>query len=94
MPTEAMSMSQSMTAQSLMSQSISEKVEALQNQQEMENLRAEVRDLEEKLETLKVKRGEDKNKLKEFEKVKIQLQSVSLLSFVAQYNPHSCPALI
>uniref|UniRef100_A0A8V5G952 Dynactin subunit 1 n=1 Tax=Melopsittacus undulatus TaxID=13146 RepID=A0A8V5G952_MELUD len=43
---------------------------------EEENLRAQVRDLEEKLETLKVKRNEDKAKLKELEKYKIQLEQV------------------
>ena len=53
-------------------------MEALQQQQENDNLKAEVRDLEEKLETLRLKRGEDKAKLKEAEKVKIQLQQVRL----------------
>lgn len=43
---------------------------------EEENLRAQVRDLEEKLETLKLKRSEDKAKLKELEKYKIQLEQV------------------
>uniref|UniRef100_A0A803V950 Dynactin subunit 1 n=1 Tax=Ficedula albicollis TaxID=59894 RepID=A0A803V950_FICAL len=43
---------------------------------EEENLRAQVRDLEEKLETLKIKRNEDKAKLKELEKYKIQLEQV------------------
>ncbi|XP_060103211.1 dynactin subunit 1 [Heteronotia binoei] len=43
---------------------------------EEENLRAQVRDLEEKLETLKMKRNEDKAKLKELEKYKIQLEQV------------------
>lgn len=36
----------------------------------------QVRDLEEKLETLKLKRNEDKAKLKELEKYKIQLEQV------------------
>lgn len=44
--------------------------------QEEENLRSQVRDLEEKLETLKIKRNEDKAKLKELEKYKIQLEQV------------------
>lgn len=44
--------------------------------QEEENLRGQVRDLEEKLETLKIKRNEDKAKLKELEKYKIQLEQV------------------
>lgn len=39
-------------------------------------LRVQVKDLEEKLETLKVKRGEDKAKLKELEKHKIQLEQL------------------
>uniref|UniRef100_A0A8D2IVX0 Dynactin subunit 1 n=1 Tax=Varanus komodoensis TaxID=61221 RepID=A0A8D2IVX0_VARKO len=43
---------------------------------EEENLRGQVRDLEEKLETLKMKRNEDKAKLKELEKYKIQLEQV------------------
>ena len=53
----------------------------LAHQQEMEGLKAEIKDLEEKLETLKVKRAEDKVKLKEFEKVKIQLQQVSFFYY-------------
>ncbi|XP_045049832.2 dynactin subunit 1 isoform X3 [Desmodus rotundus] len=43
---------------------------------EEEGLRAQVRDLEEKLETLRLKRAEDKAKLKELEKHKIQLEQV------------------
>nr|XP_048272540.1 dynactin subunit 1 isoform X2 [Myodes glareolus] len=43
---------------------------------EEEGLRAQVRDLEEKLETLRLKRSEDKAKLKELEKHKIQLEQV------------------
>ncbi|XP_063165754.1 dynactin subunit 1 isoform X2 [Candoia aspera] len=43
---------------------------------EEEALRGQVRDLEEKLETLKMKRNEDKAKLKELEKYKIQLEQV------------------
>lgn len=39
-------------------------------------MRAQVRDLEEKLETLRLKRAEDKAKLKELEKHKIQLEQV------------------
>lgn len=44
--------------------------------QEEEALRAQVKDLEEKLETLKMKRMEDKAKLKELEKHKIQLEQL------------------
>ncbi|XP_040887102.1 dynactin subunit 1-like isoform X4 [Toxotes jaculatrix] len=43
---------------------------------EEESLRAQVKDLEEKLETLKMKRTEDKAKLKELEKYKIQLEQL------------------
>ncbi|XP_039524838.1 dynactin subunit 1a isoform X3 [Pimephales promelas] len=43
---------------------------------EEESLRAQVRDLEEKLETLRMKRSEDKAKLKEMEKYKIQLEQL------------------
>uniref|UniRef100_A0A3P9KHH4 Dynactin subunit 1 n=1 Tax=Oryzias latipes TaxID=8090 RepID=A0A3P9KHH4_ORYLA len=43
---------------------------------EEETLRAQVKDLEEKLETLKMKRTEDKAKLKELEKHKIQLEQL------------------
>lgn len=44
--------------------------------QEEEALRAQVKDLEEKLETLRIKRTEDKAKLKELEKHKIQLEQL------------------
>ncbi|XP_038584897.1 dynactin subunit 1 isoform X9 [Micropterus salmoides] len=43
---------------------------------EEEALRAQVKDLEEKLETLKMKRTDDKAKLKELEKHKIQLEQL------------------
>ncbi|KAF5893236.1 dynactin subunit 1 isoform X3 [Clarias magur] len=43
---------------------------------EEEALRAQVKDLEEKLETLRMKRAEDKVKLKELEKHKIQLEQL------------------
>ena len=57
-------------------QTPADRIAQLERQQETDNLKAEVRDLQEKLETLKVKRAEDKTKLKEFEKAKIQLQQV------------------
>ena len=44
----------------------------------VDNMKLEIRDLEEKLETIKVKRSEDKNKLKEADKLKIQLQQVCI----------------
>ncbi|MEQ2262395.1 Dynactin subunit 1 [Xenotaenia resolanae] len=51
-------------------------VEPAISKQEEESLRAQVKDLEEKLETLKIKRTEDKAKLKELEKHKIQLEQL------------------
>ncbi|KAM4564541.1 dynactin subunit 1-like isoform 3-T3 [Fundulus diaphanus] len=52
------------------------KAEPAVSKQEEESLRAQVKDLEEKLETLKMKRAEDKAKLKELEKHKIQLEQL------------------
>ncbi|XP_037615356.1 dynactin subunit 1-like isoform X4 [Sebastes umbrosus] len=52
------------------------KVEPAVSKQEEESMRAQVKDLEEKLETLKMKRTEDKAKLKELEKYKIQLEQL------------------
>ncbi|KAM3590318.1 uncharacterized protein V6R79_007531 [Siganus canaliculatus] len=52
------------------------KVEPAISKQEEESLRAQVKDLDEKLETLKMKRTEDKAKLKELEKHKIQLEQL------------------
>ncbi|XP_032399830.1 dynactin subunit 1 isoform X6 [Etheostoma spectabile] len=52
------------------------KVEPVISKQEEESMRAQVKDLEEKLETLKMKRTEDKAKLKELEKYKIQLEQL------------------
>lgn len=43
---------------------------------ELEYLRVEVREVTEKLETLRAKRQEDKQKLIDYEKCKIQLQQV------------------
>lgn len=44
---------------------------------QVEYLRSEVKDYSEKLETLRLKRQEDKQKLIDYEKCKIQLQQVS-----------------
>ena len=49
---------------------------------EVDALKNKVKDLEEKLETIMLKRAEDRNKLKEYEKCKIQLQQ--LLEFRKQ----------
>ncbi|KAG1678659.1 Dynactin subunit 1 [Nymphon striatum] len=53
-----------------------DKILLLKKDQENENLSIEVKDLSEKLETLRLKRSDDKIKLKEFEKTKIQLQQL------------------
>lgn len=53
-----------------------DKMTIIQRNQEITNLKAEVKDLQEKLDTLKIKRNQDKEKLKEGEKVKIQLQQL------------------
>ena len=45
----------------------------------MDDLRLQVTDLQEKLDTIKVKRAEDKGKLKDAEKMKIQLQQVGMI---------------
>ncbi|XP_024916104.1 dynactin subunit 1 [Cynoglossus semilaevis] len=52
------------------------KEEVTMETQEEEALQAQVKDLEEKLETLRMKRMEDKVKLKELEKHKIQLEQL------------------
>ena len=50
---------------------------------EIANLRSQNKDLNEKLETLKIKRSEDREKLREYEKNKIQIQQVNrLFSFI------------
>ncbi len=55
--------------------------ESIEADKETANLRNTVKDLTEKLETLKLKRAEDRDKLREFDKLKIQQQQVSLLIF-------------
>ncbi|XP_018575471.1 dynactin subunit 1 isoform X5 [Anoplophora glabripennis] len=56
--------------------SVEEKISNLQLQQELENRSQQIRDLGEKLETLKVKRQEDKEKLKDYDKLRIQLEQL------------------
>ena len=58
------------------SDAVSASLEVLQLRQENDSLKNDVKDLEEKLETLKLKRQEDKTKLKEMEKLKIQLEEL------------------
>lgn len=68
-------LSSSMTGS--LTSSIADSITTLEQLQENDGLKAEIKDLNEKLETLRIKRGEDKTKLKEFEKVKIQMQQVN-----------------
>ncbi|CAH1953821.1 unnamed protein product [Acanthoscelides obtectus] len=53
--------------------SVEEKISNLQLQQELENRSQQIKDLSEKLETLKLKRQDDKEKLKDYDKLKIQV---------------------
>ncbi|XP_031349690.1 dynactin subunit 1 isoform X2 [Photinus pyralis] len=53
---------------------VEEKLSQLQLQQEVDNRSLQIKDLEEKLETLRIKRHEDKEKLKDYDKHKIQLE--------------------
>ncbi|XP_054715977.1 dynactin subunit 1-like [Uloborus diversus] len=48
----------------------------LQKEQEIDGLKSEIKDLNEKLETIKIKRSEDLAKIKEAEKTKIQVQQL------------------
>lgn len=52
--------------------STEEKIHVLQMQQENEELKNQVRDLSEKLETIKIRRADDKERLRDFDKMKTQ----------------------
>uniref|UniRef100_A0A6P7G1R3 Dynactin subunit 1 n=1 Tax=Diabrotica virgifera virgifera TaxID=50390 RepID=A0A6P7G1R3_DIAVI len=56
--------------------SMDEKISNLQLQQELENRSQQIVDLGEKLDTLKIKRQEDKERLKNYEKLTIQLEQL------------------
>nr|XP_022907890.1 dynactin subunit 1 isoform X2 [Onthophagus taurus] len=56
--------------------SVEEKLSNLQLQQELDNRNQQIKDLNEKLDTLKVKRQEDKERFKDFDKLKIQLEQL------------------
>lgn len=57
---------------------IEEKLSNLQFQQELDNRSQQIKDLAEKLETLKIKRLEDKERLKDYDKLKIQVNTTIL----------------
>ena len=63
----------------ILSDKMEEKIAAIQLQQEINNYKDEIKDLGEKLETVKVKRAQDQQKMKEFEKM--VLQNEQLLEF-------------
>ncbi|XP_025834813.1 dynactin subunit 1 [Agrilus planipennis] len=73
---------QAMNPTSTPTSSVEEKLTHLQYQQELDNRDQQIKDLSEKLETLKIKRLEDKEKLKDYDKLKIQLEQ--LLEFKAK----------
>lgn len=56
--------------------SVEEKLIHLQYTQELDNRNQQIKDLTEKLETLKIKRQEDKEKMKDYDKLKIQLDQL------------------
>lgn len=54
-----------------------DKVALLQSQQEVVELKAAVEDLTEKLDTLRLRRLEDREKLKELERLRLQLDQMT-----------------
>lgn len=61
---------------STLQNTVDEKLTHLQLLQENDNLKAQVNDLNEKVETLRVKRMQDKERMKEFEKTKLQFEQL------------------
>ncbi|KAM3956837.1 dynactin subunit 1 [Aphomia sociella] len=57
--------------------SVEDKLANIQAQQEITQLKSEVEDLKEKLETIKVRRAEDREKLRELERVRLQLDQAN-----------------
>ncbi|XP_038221509.1 dynactin subunit 1 isoform X3 [Zerene cesonia] len=68
---------QSITSPQTTTTAAEDKLANLQAQQEITNLKTEVEDLKEKLETLKVRRAEDREKLRELERVRLQLEQAN-----------------
>lgn len=56
--------------------SVEEKINLLQLQQENDDLRHQIRDLSEKLDTLKQRRNEDKERFREYDKMKTQFEQM------------------
>ena len=59
-------------SQVILSDKVEEKINNIQLQQEIANYKEDLKDLQEKLDTLKVKRSQDKEKLKDYERIMIQ----------------------
>ena len=59
-------------SQVILSDKMEEKINNIQLQQEINNYKDDMKDLQEKLDTLKVKRAQDKEKLKDYERIMIQ----------------------
>ena len=59
-------------SQVILSDRVEEKINNMQLQQEITNYKEDLKDLQEKLDTLKVKRSQDKEKLKDYERIMIQ----------------------
>ncbi|XP_043274980.1 dynactin subunit 1 isoform X2 [Venturia canescens] len=72
-PGQAIAGSLSATANSA---NLEEKLTHMQLAQENDNLKSQVVDLTEKVETLRIKRLQDKERMKEFEKTKLQLEQL------------------
>jgi len=70
------STSEETTTVQAMTDAVSASLEVLQLRQENDGLKSDIKDLEEKLETLKLKRQDDKAKLKDSDKLKIQLEEL------------------
>lgn len=65
--------------------SIEEKLTNLQYQQELDNKNQQNKDLTEKVETLKIKLQESKDRLKDFDKLKLQVHLISKHSTIFLY---------
>ena len=59
-------------SQVILSDKMEEKINNIQLQQEINNYKDDMKDLQEKLDTLKVKRAQDKERLKDYERIMIQ----------------------
>ncbi|CAH1642109.1 unnamed protein product [Spodoptera littoralis] len=68
---------QSITSPQPASSSMEDKIANMQAQQEITTLKSEVEDLKEKLETIKVRRAEDREKLRELERLRLQLDQAN-----------------